>query len=142
MARNRKNQGVGLRLGPLVKVVFVCLFIGGFGVGYVWQKAAIEQLGRDIKHRETQLDGLKKKNEAMKNQLASMQSPPVLEMRIKELNLGLDMPDPRQVLWLAEPLPATVAGDARQYAAGQSVKRSLEPASPPLHAMNMAPTRR
>ena len=38
MARNRKNQSAVVRFGPAVKALLLCLFIGGSGVGYVWQQ--------------------------------------------------------------------------------------------------------
>jgi hypothetical protein len=94
----------------------LCLFIGGSGVGYVWQKAGIDQLGREIKARETKLRGLINKNEAGRRQLAAMQSPPVLEMRNKELNLGLVMPQPGQVLRLVEPEEPRPMDETKDYA--------------------------
>lgn len=116
MARNRKSSGGGFRLGPLVWACLLCLFIGGSGVGYVWQKAGIDQLGREIKARETQLRGLINKNEAAKRQLGAMRSPPVLEMRNKELNLGLVMPQPEQILRLVEPDGPQAPAEQKNYA--------------------------
>src|SRR5271168_4064539 len=103
MARNRKYQSAAIRFGPAVKAFLLCLLIGGSGVGYVWQKDQITQLGRQIKRRELRLSELKDQNEKLKNQLETMRSPRCLEARIKELNLGLVQPAPAQIRRLREP---------------------------------------
>src|ERR1039458_5959097 len=89
MARNRKYQSAANRFGPALKVFLLCLLIGGSGVGYVWQKDQISQLGQQRKKRELRLDELKNQNEKLRNQLAIMRSPPFLERRIQELGLRL-----------------------------------------------------
>jgi hypothetical protein len=97
MARNRKYQSAAIRFGPALKAFLLCLLIGGSGVGYVWQKDQISQLGK---------------------QIGTMRSPRYLERRIQELGLGLAAPQQTQVWRLTEP-----AGDLprpegeRQYAA-------------------------
>jgi hypothetical protein len=103
MARNRKNQSAAIRFGPAVKAFLLCLLIGGSGVGYVWQKDQITQLGRQIKRRELRVSELKDQNEKLKDQLETMRSPRCLEARIKELNLGLVQPAPAQIWRLPEP---------------------------------------
>lgn len=103
MARNRKSQSAAIRFGPALKAFLLCLLIGGSGVGYVWQKDQIRRLGVQIKERETRLSQLEEDNEKRRKQLGSLRSPPFLEMRIKELNLGLVAPQPIQVWKLAEP---------------------------------------
>jgi cell division protein FtsB len=118
MARNRKTQSAAIRFGPAVKAVVLCLLIGGSGVGYVWQKDQIAQLGQQIKKREQRLAQLEDQNEKFRKQLATMRSPAFLEMRIKELNLGLVQPQQQQIWRLAEPahdLPKPAL--ERQYAA-------------------------
>ena len=52
MARNRKYQSAAIRFGPTLKALLLCLLIGGSGVGYVWQKDQIYQLGQQIRKRE------------------------------------------------------------------------------------------
>ena len=103
MARNRRYQSAAIRFGPALKAFLLCLLIGGSGVGYVWQKNQIYDLGQQIRKREIRLDELEGQNEKLKKQLAAMRSPAFLEMRIRELNLGLVAPQPSQVLRLAEP---------------------------------------
>jgi hypothetical protein len=117
MARNRKYQSAANRFGPALKAFLLCLLIGGSGVGYVWQKDQISQLGQQIKKRELRLDDLRNQSKKLKNQLAIMRSPPFLERRIQELGLGLGPPQQMQLWRLAEPareLPRTER--ERQYA--------------------------
>jgi hypothetical protein len=118
MGRNRKYQSAATRFGPALKAFLLCLLIGGSGVGYVWQKDQISQLGQQINKRELRLADLKKQSEKLRKQLATMRSPRFLERRIQELGLGLLPPQQTQVWRLAEPardLPRLER--ERQYAA-------------------------
>ncbi len=121
MARNRKNQAAAIRFGPALKAVVLCLLLGGSGVGYVWQKNQIYDLGQQMKKRETTLRTLQDQNEKLRKQLAAMRSPRFLEARVKELNLGLVPPQPSQILRLPEPSPdlPSVAQE-KQFAAQQA----------------------
>jgi hypothetical protein len=118
MARNRKYESAASRFGPALKAFLLCLLIGGSGVGYVWQKDQITQLGQQIKKRELRLADLKNQSEKLRKQLAMMRSPPALERRIQDLGLGLGPPQQTQVWRLIEPardLPRRQR--ERQYAA-------------------------
>ena len=119
MARNRKNQAAAIRFGPALKAVVLCLLLGGSGVGYVWQKNQIYDLGQQMKKRETTLRTLQDQNEKLRKQLAAMRSPKFLEERIKILNLGLVQPQQGQILRLAEPQPDLPTAE-RQFAAQQA----------------------
>jgi hypothetical protein len=126
MARNRKYQSAAIRFGPALKAFLLCLLIGGSGVGYVWQKNQIYELGQQIRQREQALMALESQNEKLKKQLAMMYRPVWLEARIKELNLGLVPPQPQQK-WLLR-LPAAEASAAdreQQFAARQSLEPAL-----------------
>src|SRR5437016_2220439 len=107
MAKNRKYQSAAIRFGPAVKAFLLCLLIGGSGVGYVWQKNQIFELGRQIRAREIRLAELQDLNKKQKGQLAMLQSSSKLEERVRELNLGLGQPRSAQVWRLSESgLPA------------------------------------
>jgi hypothetical protein len=122
MARNRKYQSAAIRFGPALKAFLLCLLIGGSGVGYVWQKDQISQLGKEIKRRELRLLELDDQNKKLSKQLAAMRSPSFLERRIQELGLGLVPPQPAQVWRLTEPLPDLPHPDGeQQYAAPRRV---------------------
>lgn len=103
MPRNRRNQSAAVRFGPALKAALLCLVIGGSGVGYVWQKNQIHQLGRHIKSREQRMSELRVLNEKLRRQLAMLRSPAYLERRVQEMNLGLVPPSPNQVWRLSEP---------------------------------------
>lgn len=103
MAQNRKQQTVPVRFGPALVALSLCLGIGGSGVGYVWQKSQISELGRELKKREQRLADLQFSNERLRRQLATLRSPRWLDQRVRELNLGLAPAQPGQILRLREP---------------------------------------
>jgi cell division protein FtsB len=103
MARNRKNQSAAIRFGPALKAILLCLFIGGSGVGYVWQKNQIYELGQQIRKRELRLAELRDQDEKLRGQFADLRTPASLEARAKAFNLGLVPPHPSQILRLLEP---------------------------------------
>ena len=76
MAKNRKNQSAAIRFGPAIWAVLLCSLFGGAGVGFVWQKGKIGELGRQISFREKRLDELQGQNEKLRKQLGLMRSPP------------------------------------------------------------------
>jgi cell division protein FtsB len=120
MARNRKYQSAAIRFGPALKAFLLCLLIGGSGVGYVWQKNQLYELGRQITKRETRLEELQQQNEKLKRQLGGLRSPHSLERRIRELNLGLVAPQPAQVWRLIEPSREALKAETdRPYVAKQ-----------------------
>ena len=91
-----------------MKALFICLVIGGSGIGYVWQKNQIHQLGKQYKDREVALEEKKRLNKLRRDKLNELQSPRMLEARIKQLNLGLVLPQQSQIVRLPEPLPPGV----------------------------------
>ena len=98
MARNRRTQSAEVRFGPALKALLICLFIGGAAVGYVCQKHQLNELGRQKKQREMQLEELRLGNAQRAKQRAELLSPLNLERRARELNLGLGLPLPAQVI--------------------------------------------
>ena len=121
MARNRKYRTAAVRFGPALKAFLLCLLIGGSGVGYVWQKSQINELGKQILKRERRLLELREQNDKLRKQLAVMRSPQYLQSRIRDLKLGLAPAQPGQVLFLPEPSrDAPAATRATEYAGGES----------------------
>ena len=112
MAKNRKYQSAAVRFGPALKAFLLCALIGGSGVGYVWQKSQIDELGRQIKAREIRLAELETQNKKARDQLAVLRSPIMLKRRVEELKLGLVEPQHAQIWRLPEPaaLPEGAAG--------------------------------
>jgi cell division protein FtsB len=115
MARNRKNQSAAIRFGPALKASFLCLLIGGSAVGYVWQKNEIYRLGQQIRQRETKLAQLQADNKRLADQISILHSPPLLDQRVRELNLGLAPATPLQVVRLTE-MPPPEKASPRQFA--------------------------
>ncbi len=128
MASNRKHGSAAMRFAPLLKACLLVLFLGGSGVGYVWQKDQINRLGTQVKAREQRLEQLINENEQRRKQLGKLRSPAELEVQIKKLNLGLGPPQPGQVVRLPEPLlePGPAAAGPHQYAAGDRGPDSLQ----------------
>jgi len=115
MAKNRKNQSAAIRFGPVLKVVLLCSLIGGSAIGYVWQKGEIYRLGQQISQREIKLKQLRNDNKRLGEQISILHSPPLLDQRVKELNLGLVPMSPLQVVRLGEPPPAKLDNLSRQF---------------------------
>jgi len=126
MARNRKHQTAAIRFAPALRAFLLCALIGGSGVGYVWQKSQIANLSKQIKEREMRLADLQDSNEKLRKQLATLKSPPYLDRRVKELNLGLGPASPTQVLRLWEPhIEPAVNPGVPQYAAGRKATATV-----------------
>src|SRR5437867_8918044 len=101
MAKNRKYRSAALRFGPALKAVLLCLLLGGVGLGYVWQKNQIYELGRQRTARETRLNRLLEHNKKLAEQLGKLRTPLSLGQRLKNLELG--QPLPSQIWRLPEP---------------------------------------
>ena len=112
MAKNRKTQSAAARFGPAIKAFLLCLFIGGSGVGYVWQKQQIHYWSNEIKKREQVLKKLQNQNSSRADQIAMLISPKSLDTLVKQLNLGLTQPPPSQIERLIEvpAMPPAVPG--------------------------------
>ena len=102
MARNRKSSSAALRFGPAVKALLLCLAIGGAGVGYVWQKTVLRELGQQQLKWERKLTDLEFKNEELRKQLSFLSSAENLKARNRAF--GLTPPPPGQVVRLPEPI--------------------------------------
>jgi len=103
MARNRKNQSAVIRFVPALKALLLCTLLGASSVGYVLQKNKIFDLGRQIREREVDLDRLQRGNMLLQARLAELLSPPKLQDGLNQYLLDLKLPQPDQMIWLAEP---------------------------------------
>ena len=91
--------------------------MAGLAVGYVWQKSQIFQLGLQINSCERRLAQLRDENRKSSDQLAVLNSPVLLDQRVRELNLGLVPAQPAQIYRLVESPPNS--GPDRRLAARQ-----------------------
>ncbi len=120
MAKNRKNTSAAIRFGPAIKAFLLCSLFVAAGVGYVWQKGLIEELRSQAKKSEQALAEYRDKNRKLSEHLAGLRSPLQLKARLRESDLGLELPLPKQVWWLSEPVeppPPRPSTAGPQYAA-------------------------
>jgi transposase len=127
MAKKRKNLSAAFWFGPALAAPLICLVIAGSAVGYVWQKGEIDRLGRLTHQREARLKQLTDTHQRLAEQILMLQSPALLDQRVRELNLGLVPLQPGQVVRLTEPAgpPALDKPDSGPLAA-----RSYAPMTP------------
>src|SRR5690349_21530934 len=102
MAKNHKYQPATLRFGPAIKAALLCIFFGGAGIGYVWQKTQIQHLADQIKRTESRSEELHRQNDKLMRAVAVLCSPHELDERVKKMNLGLVPPQPDQIVRLRE----------------------------------------
>jgi hypothetical protein len=102
MPRSRKNRITVASLSSVLKMGLISLLIGSAGLAYVWQKNQIYLLAQEKKRGETRLEELRRLNKARSDHFAYLRLPWVLESRVKELNLGLVIPQPEQILRIVE----------------------------------------
>ena len=119
MAGNRKSQSAATWFGPALNAMLLCVLIAGSAIGYVWEKSEINRLGRQIRQGEARLKQMRVDNKRLGDQLGSLCSPPMLDRRVRELNLGLVPAQPAQIWRLPEPLAAPV-NSTRQLAGRQA----------------------
>ena len=120
MSRNRKHQTAAVRFGPVLKALSMCVFLGGSGVGYVWQKDQINTLAERLTHDEKRYDKLRADNERLARILATLQSHTEIEAQIKKADLGLAAPQPEHIVRLIEtPLAGEAPGSSGPWYAGQ-----------------------
>src|SRR5665647_619456 len=103
MSQNRKSQSAGVRIGPVWLVILIIRFVGGGGVGYVWQKKEIVQMSQKKRLKENRLEELRRENKMHRDRLDYLRLPWVLDVRARELNLGLSPCPLEQVVRLNEP---------------------------------------
>ena len=123
MARNRKNQTSAIRFAPAIWALLLCLVVIGAGVGYVWLKTQIYQLGQQQWKLERRLADLRAQNKKLDDCLQGLRSMPRLEARVRELRLGLGPPQPSKIWWLVEPgtdAPLPAPPPRSQFAAQQA----------------------
>ncbi|MDB6131189.1 MAG: hypothetical protein JWM04_2296 [Verrucomicrobiales bacterium] len=91
-----------MRFGPALKAFLLCLFIGGSGIGYVWNVNQIHTLGRMKKQKEARMEELRALNKRNSDYLATLLLPSTLEARMKKLNVNLIQPPLAQIVRLQE----------------------------------------
>lgn len=119
--RSLPTQGV--QIATALRVFCFCVFVGASSVGYLYQKNQLENLGREIQAKELKLEQLRRQNERNQDLLARMQTHRYLDMRVKQLRLGLAEPREEQILRLEE----TPYASAPRAADRRYVRRGARP---------------
>ena len=99
---NRKRKKLSVRFGPALKAVLICLVTCSLGLGYVWQKKQINDLGAQIKENENKMEDLRRENKRRGDTLAYLMSPQELDARLRQLGLDLEVPRPEQIVVLVD----------------------------------------
>ena len=126
----RQNETAGFGFGPAIKAFLFCVFIGGSGLGFVWQKQEISDLGRQLKDAELRLEELKRQNKNRAETLQQFLVPRLLAQKANQQFPDLTQPVPNQIFILSEPLPMlreTVAPSAIPASAPSSPAPNATP---------------
>lgn len=98
-----KNHQQTVRAGTIAKVIALCLFLGGAGVGYVFQKSQIYQLTQQLEKRERVAAGLEDEARDLRRDIELLVATEQLEARIRDFRLELAKPNPLKVRTRPEP---------------------------------------
>ncbi len=98
-----RNRQTHIQAATIAKVVALSLFLGGSGVGYVFQKGQIDGLAKQIKANDEVLNELETRQQSLKLKLEKSTSRAQLELARRHFDLPLVQPDRRHVLTLPEP---------------------------------------
>jgi uncharacterized protein HemX len=98
-----RNRQTHIQAATIAKVVALSLFLGGSGVGYVFQKGQIDGLARQVAANDEVLNELETRQRILKLRLEQSTSRPQLELARRDFNLPLVQPDRQHVLTLPEP---------------------------------------
>lgn len=102
--RKRKNNGNAPNGRLLLSIITAVAFLSVAALGYLWQQTEIHALGRQMKKLEVTLDHLKRANERLNRAYAEMCTPGALDLRIRQMGLGLVAPHPSQIVRMSEPV--------------------------------------
>jgi uncharacterized protein HemX len=98
-----RNRQTHIQAATIAKVVALSLFLGGSGVGYVFQGGQIDGLAKQIRANDEVLNELETRQRYLKMQLEESTSRARLELARRQFNLPLAQPDRQHVLTLPEP---------------------------------------
>lgn len=121
----RENETAGFTFGPAIKAFLFCLFIGGSGLGFVWQKQEIGDLGRQLKDAELRLEELRRQNKNRTETLQQFLDPRLLAQKATTQFPDLTQPVANRIFILPEPPPM--------------VRESVAPAAAPSSVPSGAP---
>jgi hypothetical protein len=83
--------------------VVACALVAAVGIGYVWHQNRNTRLGREIRAQKLEAEQLARVSEQLDNRIAYLRRYEAVRSNAERLNLGLQMPQPDQILRLPEP---------------------------------------
>lgn len=98
-----RNRQTHIQAATIAKVVALSLFLGGSGVGYVFQQGQINGLDRQVAANDEVLRDLETRQQNLKLNLERATSRAHLELARRRFNLPLVQPDRQHMLTLPEP---------------------------------------
>ena len=98
---NSRHNAV--RAGTIAKVVALSLFLGGSGVGYVFQQGQIHRLAEQRIRNESALYELDQARAGLKLELEKGTAEVQLRRNLQKYRSPLAKPDPRGIITLLEP---------------------------------------
>ena len=107
------RKGSSVKPLTVISTIVICAAVCLAGVGYLWGKTEVWRLSRDFKKLELRRDELKRNNDVLQREYAAMCTRDRLTARVRELNLGLAMPQPNQIVRIREPWPVSPAVGAQ-----------------------------
>lgn len=112
----KNRERTNLKPRNVVLAIALCAAGCLAGVGYIWAKAQVYQLGREIRTLESRLDAIKRENAQLRQSYASECNPRELDAAVRRLNLGIAAPRADQIVRLPEPAP----GQTQTYASARA----------------------
>jgi hypothetical protein len=104
------NKPNAVNATTVAKVLALSLFLGGSGVGYVYQMGQIDGLIKQRDANALKIYDLSRHSDYLNVRLAGVTSRAQLELRGRHFQLDLRMPEPDQVITLPEPRLEGAAG--------------------------------
>ena len=102
MRARQGNESAAAWFRPALRVLGCCFFCGLAGIGFVWQKDQIYELGQQIRQWEHRLDEVRIQNKQLNDLLEDLRSPRSLTERARQLELGLVPAQATQMVRLVE----------------------------------------
>lgn len=95
-SRKKKKNQVQVPFPVLLANVLVLVAV--LGLSYMWLCARCDALGREIKHKESELAAAQKRCNSEQERWSIMTSPPNLERAIARFGLDMSMPKESQIV--------------------------------------------
>jgi hypothetical protein len=120
-----QEQSAAIRFGPAMAVIMICAIVCGAGIGYVWHKKKIEELGKTLSTKQRSFEELLDHRRMLERQFDTATTRTALEQCIAMLGLNLRAPTPDQVLTLNDFESATPERPSSQFASDFSDGQTL-----------------